>query len=423
MYRLTLLILLFSTTANLVCAEKLEHATGFSLNANDWPWWRGPTRDGIASAGQNPPTEWNHETNVVWKSPIKGRGHASPIVVGKHIYLPTADEQQQKQFVVCLDRKTGKQVWETQIHEGGFSDKGHKRSSHAGASLASDGERIFANFRNQNAIYTTALSLDGAQLWQTKVDDFVTHQGYAASPAPYGPLVIVSADHKGGGSIKGISRTSGDIAWSHDRPARANYTSPIILPIGGHDQLLLSGCDLITSLAPLTGKPLWEVEGSTTECVTSIVSDGKHIYTSGGYPTNHMSAVRADQNGKEAWRNNLRVYVPSKIVHAGYLYAVTDAGVAMCFDCETGKQQWKGRLGGTFNASLVLSGDNLYAVNEAGEGFVFKADPASFQRIAENKLGDEVFATPVVCDSTLYMRVAENSGDNRQEFLYCIRDR
>ena len=183
---------------------------------------------------------------------------------------------------------------------------------------------------------------------------------------------------------------------------------------------MLTGCDLVTSLDPLTGKKLWEIPGATTECVTTTVTDGIHVYTSGGYPKNHVSAVRADGSGKIAWRNNIRVYVPSMIVRDGYLYGIADAGIAYCWKSDTGEEKWKGRLGGTFSASLTLAGDHLYAANEAGECFVFEANPKGFNLIAKNQLGAEIFATPVICGDRIYQRVAHRDGSNRQEMLYCI---
>jgi len=185
--------------------------------------------------------------------------------------------------------------------------------------------------------------------------------------------------------------------------------------------LVLAGCDLVTSLDPVTGKKLWEIPGATTECVTTTVTDGTHVFSSGGWPKNHVSAVRADGSGKIAWRNNVRVYVPSMIVRDGYLYGVADAGIAYCWKSDTGKEMWKGRLGGTFSASLTLVNDRLYAANEAGECFVFEASTKGFNLIAKNQLGDEIFATPVICGNRLYQRVAHRDGLKRQEMLYCIK--
>ena len=114
----------------------------------------------------------------------------------------------------------------------------------------------------------------------------------------------------------------------------------------GQTQLLMTGCELVAGFDPLSGETLWEIEGATTECVTSTVSDGQLIYTSGGYPKNHVAAVKADGSGDVVWENGSRVYVPSMLVRDGYLYAVLDAGVAVCWKADTGDGDLEGPAGG-----------------------------------------------------------------------------
>lgn len=106
--------------------------------------------------------------------------------------------------------------------------------------------------------------------------------------------------------------------------------------------------------------------------------------------------------------------------YQGHLYAVQDAGVAACWNFATGTELWKGRLGGGFSASPVLVGDQLFASNEAGKTFVFKAKPDAFELIGENQLGDEAMATPTICGGRIYLRVASRKEGQRQEWLYCV---
>ena len=325
------------------------------MDAADWPWWRGPNRNGVANPDQAPPTEWSATQNVAWKSAVNGRGHSSPTVVGEHVYLATADEEQETQSVLCYDRETGQQLWQTVVHRGGLMRKNEK-STAASSTVACDGESVFINFANSDAVYVTALNLEGEQIWQTKICDYTIHQGYGASPAIYQSLVIASADSHAGGVLAALDRKTGAIVWKRDRPKEPNYTSPIILNAAGRDQLLLTGCDLFSSFDPLSGKTLWEIEGATTECVTSTVTDGKRVFSSGGYPKNHLAAVLADGSGEIVWETRDRVYVPSLLARDGYLFGVLDAGVAVCWKSDTGEQQWKKRLGGEFSASPVLGG-------------------------------------------------------------------
>jgi outer membrane protein assembly factor BamB len=325
----------------------------------------------------------------------------------------------QSQSVLCLDRHTGKLVWQTEVHSSHADPGKHSNSSAASSTVAWDGERLFINFLNGGAVHTTALDLDGKVLWQRKVCDFVTHQGFASSPVIHESLVLVSADNKGGGVIAGLDRKTGRIVWSESRPKLPNYTSPSIVQTSGRTQMVLAGCDLISSFDPSTGQKLWEVTGSTEECVGSVVTDGVRVFASGGYPRNHIVAIVADGSGTVAWQNNVRVYVPSMIAKADHLYAVMDSGVAVCWKSDTGEELWKERLGGDFFASPVMVADRIYASNVAGKAFVFEATPKGFKLLAQNQLGDEAYASPVICGGRIYLRVAKR-GTTRQEFLYCV---
>lgn len=407
----------------LCCGLNVQSAdqTGpIQFGPDDWPWWRGPNRDGVASSAQAPPLTWSKSENVLWRTAIPGRGHGSATVVGDQVFLAAADHESNEQQVICLDRQTGRQLWATVVHEAVFSEKGNKKASLASSTPACDGQRVFINFLSDGAIYTTALDRTGTKLWQTKICDYIIHQGYGSSPALYDDLVIVSADNKGGGVVAALNRATGKFVWQRSRPSTPNYSSPVILNVAGRDQLLFTGCDLVTSLNPLTGEEYWEIEGATTECVTSTVTDGTHIYTSGGYPKNHIAAVAADGSGKVVWENTVRTYVPSMLVRDGFLYAVLDAGIATCRRSDTGEELWKGRLAGTFSSSPVLVGDRIYATNEEGTTYVFRAIPTKFEQLATSELGESVFATPTICGSRIYIRVAHQVDGRRQEYLYCL---
>jgi len=420
----SLLVASLVTAAMVGSAPAQTPAGNRSSSDADWPWWRGSHRDGSAASSQKPPTSWSEQDNIRWRAAIPGRGHGSPTVFADQVFLATADPKRKVQVVLCFDRDSGKQKWEAIVHEGGFANKSERKvnekASLASSTVATDSERLFINFLNDNAVWTSALDLDGNLLWQQKISDYIVHQGYGSSPTVYQHLVIVSADNKAGGAIAGLDRKTGDILWRRERPAKPNYASPVIITAAGRDQLIFTGCDLVTSLHPLTGELLWEIEGATTECVTTAVTDGTNVFTSGGYPKNHIAAVAADGSGKLIWENNTRAYVPSLLQRDGFLYVTLDAGIASCFRCDTGKELWKSRLGGTFSSSPVMVGDRIYATNEEGVTHIFKANPKKFEKVAENKLGQSVFATPAICGDRIYMRVAHNENDQRQEYLYCI---
>ena len=411
MHRIFTLSLLLGLAGSLSAESKFA--------TTDWPNWRGLTSDGQAKFVKGLPTEWSEIKNVVWKTPIPGRGHSTPTLVGDRIYLATAEEDEMYQSVICLDKATGKPVWETRVHESQFAVGLNKHASHAGTAVVHDGERLYVNFVIGNQAYASALGLDGKLLWQKPIGKYKVHQGYGSSPMVFGDIVVVKADTKIGGVICGLDKKTGREIWRQERPKLPNYTTPVVIEAAGKQQMVFCGCELVTSLDPLTGKKLWEVPGSTEECVSTLVTDGTHIFVSGGWPKNHTAAIVADGSGKVAWRNTARVYVPSMLIRDGFLYVTMDAGFAICWNAKTGKQQWKERLGGAFYTSPVMAGNRIYGTNLAGKTFVFEANPDEFKLLATNQLGDEVYASPIVSGDRLYLRVAFKD-EERQEFLYAI---
>lgn len=390
-------------------------------DSGDWPWWRGPDRNGVADPNQELPIEMGTEKNLKWSIDLPGRAHGSASVVGDRVFLATADEEKQIQAVHAFDRETGKELWKTDVHRGGFVQKSNKKASWASGTPACDSERVFINFINEDAVFTTALSVeDGEQLWQTRITGYTIHQGYGSSPAIWEDLVIVSADNKSGGAIAGLDRENGEISWKVERAQMPNYPSPVILKAAGKTQLFLTGTEKVSSFDPATGELNWEIDGATTECVTSTVTDGKHIYSSGGYPKNHVAAIAADGSGKVVWEVNDRVYVPSMLIKDGHLYATMDSGVGICWDSATGEEKWKARLGGNFTASPVLVGDRIYAANESGSLFVFTANPEGCEILAENQIAGEIYATPTICGGQIFLRVADYEGETRSERLVCF---
>jgi outer membrane protein assembly factor BamB len=389
------------------------------LIAADWPAWRGPTGDGHSAAGQTLPVKWSESENLVWKAAVRGRGHGSPIVMGDHVYLATADVETEEQLVLCFDRANGKKLWESVVHRGNLNTRGHKVSSQASSDVVSDGEQLFVNFLNNAAIYTTALDFTGKQLWQRRVCDFQVHQGFGSSPVVYQNIVLVSADHRGGGKMTGLNKLNGEIVWQHDRPPVANYATPGIVNAAGKVQAVLAGCNKVESFDPITGTKLWSIDGSTEETVVTAVTDGSRVFLGGGYPKNHTMALEADGSGKIAWENVTKTYVPSMLVKNGHVFAVGDAGRAVCWKSATGEELWNEKVDREFFGSPVMADSRIYVTSKGGVTSVFEATPEKFALLGQNQLGDECFSSPAVCGNRIYLRSAKTSP-TRQEYLWCV---
>lgn len=418
MFRNAFLIVAFSALAFSV---QVALAASPDLK-NDWPWWRGPNSNGIAAAGQNPPTEFSPGKNVIWRTKVPGRGHSSPVIVGNKIFLTTADEQVRIQGAVCFDRSSGKQIWITPIHKGNLPAKIHVKNTHASGTVACDGDNIYTVFYNDDAIQVSALTVDGKVLWSKKAGAFNPKKyqfGYGASPLLYKDKVVVAGEYDGSSFLAAFNTSNGSVAWRADRRSDISFSSPIVGQVAGKEQLLLSGLFEVTSFDPTSGGKLWSVPGTTQATCGTMVWDGDLVFASGGYPEPQTIAVNA-RTGNVVWTNNQKCYEQSMLAVNGFVYGITDKGVAYCWEGTSGREMWKARLGGLYSASPILVGDTIFAFNEAGTAHVFKANPQKFEKVAQNQLGNEAFATPAFINGQMFARVAAKEGGQRQEYLYCI---
>ena len=412
MKRLSILAVLLLSTPNLVADS-----------TDDWRVWRGPNRNGIAASDQKPVSEWSADRNVIWKVDVPGRGHSSPIVVSDLVVLTTADEQARTQSVVAFDRERGRKLWERVLHKGKFCKKIHKKNTHASPTPSSDGTTIYATFPNDEKVWLSALDLRGRVRWSKEVGAYAPRLfefGYAPSPLLWKDAVIVASDFEQG-FLAAFEKGSGTEIWRTPRHSQhVSYSSPIIAHVAGKDQLLISGRAMVASYDPGTGKLLWSTPATTNATCGTMVWEGDLVFASGGYPKKETVAIRADGSKEIVWKNNQKCYEQSMLVHDGYVYGFTDSGRAICWRAEDGEQMWIESLAGPVSASPILANGNIYASNERGKTFVFKADPAKYDEVARNELGDESFATPTICGGRIYLRHASRESGVRQETLYCI---
>ncbi|TWU55636.1 outer membrane protein assembly factor BamB family protein [Rubripirellula reticaptiva] len=383
-----------------------------------WPQWRGGT-GGLADES-SVPTTWTDQTNVRWKADVPGRGHSSPIVVGDLIVLGSATEEPPQQLVVAYDRASGQEKWRTVIHSEGFPSKRsvHQKATQANSTLASDGTHFVTAHLNGDHIWVTALGSGGELLWQTDIGAFSSKFGYAPSPVIYKSLVIVAADNQGGGYLVGLDIRTGDIGWRRSRGAVSSYSSPALVTLDGSDQLVITGLEKMASYNPATGDLIWETECISEATCGTVVSDGTHVFASGGYPDSETVCI--DATGNRVWENRTKVYEPSLITDGENLFGITDGGVAYCWDAANGTEHWKKRLGGNFSSSPVICFGNIYVSDLSGNAFVFKASKDSYELVSKNKLGNDCYASPAIAGDAIFYRVGIGSGEERVEKLYCI---
>jgi hypothetical protein len=387
--------------------------------AEDWPTWRGPRNDG-RSAEAAFPTSWSQGDNVVWRTELPGEGHASPVVFGGKIFTVAATPDTQDRMLLCLDRTTGKVLWQQTVVKAP-AEHVHRENSHASSTPACDGERVFCTFLDGTEVVVSAYSLGGKLLWQKRPGIFSSVHGFCSTPLPYKDKVIVNCDHDGPGYIVALSRTDGRELWRIERPNNTrSYCTPIIRQAAGRMQMVLSGSKCIASYDPDTGKQLWIVDGPTDQFVASPVYSEKTglFYITGGFPDHHIMAIRPDGSGNVTsthvvWHHHNAQgvsYVPSPIIEGDWFLVTDDRGFAHAFDAKTGDIVWSEKFGRS-HASIVSAAGLLYFMNDAGVCRVVK--PAEkFATVATNDLGEPAYASPALSNGQIFLRT--------DKALYCI---
>ncbi len=265
-------------------------------------------------------------------------------------------------MLICFDRATGKILWQQTVVRGPL-EKINRENSYASGTPATDGKRVYVNFRVGDDIVVAAHDLaDGKQLWLVRPGTHVGEWGFSNEPVLYKDKVIVDGDSKGNSFLIALSRDDGRTLWRVDRTHRGiSYSAPLIREMAGRLQLIQCGDRCVTSFDPDTGKPLWTVDGPSEEFVATPFYDDKTglVFVSSSWPQRHLLAIRPDGSGNVtethvAWRDNKGApYIPSFIVADDLLLSVNDAGVAFCYEAATGKVFWQERLG-RHHASPVL---------------------------------------------------------------------
>jgi outer membrane protein assembly factor BamB len=389
-------------------------------HAEDWPQWRGPRLDGTSKESKVP-VHWSATSNLLWKMPLPGTGHASPIVSGDKVFTVAALPDTEERVLLCLDKSSGKIAWRTPVLKSPLEKK-HSLNSHASSTPACDGERVFVAFLDRREMVVAAYGLDGKEQWMVRPGVFSSMHGFCSSPILFEDKVIVNGDHDGDGYMVALARQTGKELWRIERPNKTrSYCVPLIRDIAGRAQMILTGSKCTASYDPRNGKLHWIMDGPTEQFVASPVYSEKDdlVVITSGYPEYHTLAIKADGQGqvgaeKVAWRTiKGAVYVPSPIIEKEFFLIISEGGVAHCFETKSGKILWQERMG-THHASLVSANGLVYFLNDHGVMHVVRAG-REFELAAKNDLGEKTFASPAISDGRIFIR-----GDKH---LFCIGER
>jgi outer membrane protein assembly factor BamB len=388
--------------------------------AEEWPGWRGPRGDGV-SGEKNVPTKWSSTANVHWKIAIPGLGHSSPIVWADRVFITTCIEEQKQRLLLCLDRHTGKKLWERVVLTAPLEQK-HRLNNFASATPAADGKQVYVAFLDYPHMVVVSYDFEGKEVWRKSPGTLLSKHGFCSSPVLYKDLVILNGDQDGDGYLVALDRATGAERWRTARPNHTrSYCTPVIYDAAGKKQLVLSGSRCVASYDPDTGKQHWIIDGPTEQYVASLVMLDGLFFLTAGYPKYHLMAIRPDGRGNVtrshvAWHHadvgaSGASYVPSPIAHDQYLYVVSDSGFLHCLEAKTGKKLWTQRLGRHHSASPVYADGHLYFLGDDGLTLVLKAN-GKYDVVSQNALEEECYASPAISRGQLFIRTLHH--------LYCI---
>ena len=384
--------------------------------AGEWPGWRGPNGDGHSDE-TNVPTRWSANENIAWKVAIPGKGHSSPVIWGDRIFLTTAIEKDQQRVLLCLDRRSGKVLWQRVVVTSPLEKK-HDLNSYASATPVTDGKHVWVAFSEQPRINLVCYALDGTEVWRVSPGEFHSMHGFCSSPVLFKDTIILNGDQDADAYLVAFDKSTGKERWRTDRPNKTrSYCTPFFFEHDGKTQMALSGSKSVCSYDPGTGKPIWWMAGPTEQFVATLVYTDGILFVTGGYPDFHILGVDPDGKGDVLkshikWRDIKGAsYVPSPIAHAGHFFIVSDNGIATCFEAKTGKAKWKQRLGRRHSASTVEAGGNIYFLDDDGVTLVVKGKDR-YELVAENELGEAAYASPAVSRGQLFIRTVGH--------LWCI---
>jgi outer membrane protein assembly factor BamB len=395
--------------------------------AENWPHWRGPSMNGVASDRPAPVT-WSATENIAWKVALPDLSGSTPIVWNDRIFLNVADGPDL--YLVCVDRYRGVELWKARLGSGNTRMRKQNMSS---PSPVTDGAHVWVL---TGTGVLKAFTVAGRDVWardlQKEYGPFGLNWGYASSPLLHGNHLFVQVLHgmktDDPSYVLSIDKLTGRTRWKVERPTDAvsespdAYTTPALLRVDGREEIVVSGGDYVTGHDPETGAEVWRAGGlnpskdRSYRIVASPIVVNDLIYVPSR--VRPLIVFRAGGRGDisashRVWSTDQGPDVPTPAADGKYLYILNDRGVVWCRDARTGAEVWGNQRvrPGTYSASPVVAGGRVYVVSEDGVTTVFEAGPA-FKIVAENDLGDYTLSSPAIVNGQIFLRTTKH--------LYCI---
>jgi outer membrane protein assembly factor BamB len=413
-----------------------------------WPAWRGPLGSGVSPTG-DPPVTWSETQNIRWKAPVSGKGTSSPIVWEDKIFFLTAIETDRtsapesaqasdsggppsfhggrapknvhKFDVVCLDRATGKVLWQKTAREAVPHEGHHPDHGFASYSPVTDGKHVWASFGSRGV---HCYDLNGEHKWSRDLGRLQTKMmfGEGGSPGLIGDALIVVMDHEGPSTIHALDKTTGRTLWQKDRDEMTSWATPLGVEVDGKLQAIVSASRFVRAYDVQTGEVIWQCGGQTQNVIPSPVAGFGMVFCTSGFRGSALQAIElghtGDLTGTDAIRWQVKEatpYVPSPILYGDKLYVCSvNNAIISCYDARTGQAHFvKQRLDGVggIYASPVSAAGRIYFVGRKGTTQVI-SNTGKLEVLATNLLDDEIDASPAVVGNQIFLKGKRS--------LYCI---
>ena len=412
------------SNALLACVAFLLATT---VQAENWPQWRGPKNDGISNE-KGLPVRWTTTENVAWRLPLPGPAGATPVVWGDRIFLTSADEDNLVLVGVGLD---GKQLWKKRLGSGNRVARGDEGNL-ASPSPSTDGRHVWIFFGSGDL---ACCDMDGGEVWKLNLQErygkFNIQFGMSSTPVLDGDRLYLQLIHGDGDPktrealVLALDKASGKEIWKHSRASEAHsenehsYASPVLYRDGEREFLVTHGADYVVAHSLEDGHELWRSGGlhppnrydPTLRLVASplavpgliVVPSAKGGSVLALLP--HGEGNITDSKDLRAWTYPVTPDVPSPLAHDGLVYLCRENGNLLCLDAKSGKLVYpeKRTHAHRHRASPVYADGHVYLTARDGTVSVVKAG-REFELVAQNKIDEDVSASPVISNGRIYLR-------------------
>lgn len=383
----------------------------FSSAAEYWNRFRGPNGTGIADSTIK--LRDLQKGDIVWKLSLPGKGHSSPVIWGRFLYLTCMNEDSSNFHVLSIHRETGNISWSREMAYQTFSK--HDFNSFASPSATVDKDRVYLSWATPKHYFVAALDHAGEWLWKKDLGPFRSQHGVGVSPVLYEDKLIIANDQLGQSFIVALDKTSGSTIWKTKRRSdKAAYSTPCVYHRpDGKDQLIVnSAADGISGLDPDNGKVLWSYADAFDKrsCSSPIVAGGLVFGSCGSGGGGNFVVAIDPPAGAPQVKPKLAYtikrsanYVPTPIAVDDLAFFWSDGGILTCASPKSGKIHYQERVRGRYFGSPVSNGSEIACVSTTGE-IVVTAASDEFEILNRIDLDTKTHSTPAFDEDSMYVR-------------------